>query len=39
VPPKAEFVEPMMLLAAETLPEGSDWAYELKLDGYRALGI
>jgi bifunctional non-homologous end joining protein LigD len=29
----------MLLLAAETLPEGPAWAYELKLDGYRALGI
>ncbi len=29
----------MLLLPAQTLPEGSEWAYELKLDGYRALGI
>jgi len=29
----------MLLLAAETLPEGPGWAYELKLDGYRALAI
>ena len=29
----------MLLLPAETLPEGSGWIYELKLDGYRALGI
>jgi bifunctional non-homologous end joining protein LigD len=29
----------MLALAAETLPEGSRWGYELKLDGYRALGI
>jgi DNA ligase D-like protein (predicted ligase) len=29
----------MLLLAAETLPEGPGWTYELKLDGYRALGI
>jgi len=36
---KARFIEPMLLLAAETLPEGAGWAYELKLDGYRALGI
>ncbi len=26
-------------MPAETLPEGAAWAYELKLDGYRALGI
>jgi len=29
----------MLLLPAETLPEGPEWIYELKLDGYRALGI
>jgi ATP-dependent DNA ligase len=29
----------MLLLPAQTLPEGLDWSYELKLDGYRALGI
>jgi ATP-dependent DNA ligase len=29
----------MLLVRSETLPEGPDWAYELKLDGYRALGI
>jgi ATP-dependent DNA ligase len=29
----------MLLLRAEWLPEGPDWLYELKLDGYRALAI
>src|SRR5262245_11236848 len=29
----------MLLLRSETLPEGPDWIYELKLDGYRALAI
>src|SRR5580700_235002 len=29
----------MLLLQTERLPEGSKWAYELKLDGYRALAI
>lgn len=29
----------MLLLRAETLPEGPDWLYELKLDGYRAIAI
>jgi bifunctional non-homologous end joining protein LigD len=29
----------MLLLAAETLPEGAGWSYELKLDGYRALAV
>jgi len=36
---KAKFIEPMLLLPAETLPVGSAWNYELKLDGYRALAI
>src|SRR5262245_32362505 len=29
----------MLLLRTEKLPEGPDWLYELKLDGYRALAI
>jgi hypothetical protein len=29
----------MLLLRAERLPEGLNWLYELKLDGYRALAI
>jgi DNA ligase D-like protein (predicted ligase) len=36
---KAAFVEPMLLLPTSGLPEGSTWAYELKLDGYRAIAI
>ena len=36
---KARFIEPMLLLRTEKLPEGPDWQYELKLDGYRALAI
>jgi bifunctional non-homologous end joining protein LigD len=36
---KAAFVEPMLLLPANTLPEGSDWTYEIKLDGYRAIAL
>jgi len=29
----------MLLHRTDRLPEGSKWAYELKLDGYRALAI
>ncbi len=29
----------MLLLPSETLPEGPGWTHELKLDGYRAIGI
>src|SRR5215470_1922500 len=36
---KAAFVEPMLLLPKSSLPEGPAWAYELKLDGYRAIGL
>ena len=36
---KARFIEPMLLLRTEKLPEGDAWAYELKFDGYRALAI
>jgi ATP-dependent DNA ligase len=36
---KARFIEPMLLLRTEKLPEGPDWLYELKFDGYRALAI
>jgi DNA ligase D-like protein (predicted ligase) len=36
---KAKFIEPMLLLRTEKLPEGADWQYELKLDGYRAIAI
>src|SRR5215472_4634805 len=36
---KAEFIEPMLLLRGETLPEGRQWLYEIKLDGYRILAV
>jgi len=29
----------MLLLRTERLPEGPNWLYELKLDGYRAMGL
>src|SRR6266478_6533647 len=33
----AHFIEPMYARAVEKLPEGCDWLYEIKLDGYRCL--
>jgi len=36
---KARFIEPMLLQLTEKLPEGTSVAYELKLDGYRAVAI
>jgi hypothetical protein len=42
MPPKktARFIEPMLLLRTDALPkEASDWEYQLKLDGYRAIAF
>ena len=36
---KAAFVKPMLLLPTNALPEGEQWGYQLKLDGYRAVAI
>lgn len=36
---RAAFVEPMVLLRTDNLPERKSWLYELKFDGYRALAI
>lgn len=33
------FIEPMQCKLVATLPEGDGWQYEVKFDGYRALGI
>jgi bifunctional non-homologous end joining protein LigD len=30
-----QFVEPMYAGPVQTLPEGKDWLYEVKFDGYR----
>ena len=35
----ARFIPPMAAELVDRLPEGDDWMYELKLDGYRALVI
>ena len=35
----ARFIEPMLLLHTDKLPEGPGWLRELKFDGYRALAI
>jgi len=36
---RAAFIPPMLLLKREKLPEGSDWRYELKHDGYRTIAF
>ena len=33
-----QFIEPMYALGVRSLPDGPDWLYEIKLDGYRCLG-
>jgi DNA ligase D-like protein (predicted ligase) len=35
----AEFIAPMECALVSKLPEGTDWTYEVKLDGYRAIGV
>jgi DNA ligase D-like protein (predicted ligase) len=35
----ARFIEPMLLQQTARLPEGAQWLYELKLDGYRAIAF
>jgi len=36
---KAAFIEPMECLSVSKLPEGSQWVWEIKLDGYRAVAV
>jgi DNA ligase D-like protein (predicted ligase) len=36
---KAAFIEPMLLLRADALPDDARWTYQLKLDGYRAIAF
>src|SRR6202165_837452 len=36
---KAAFIKPMLLLPTNALPDGEEWSYELKVDGYRAEAI
>ena len=36
---RAEFIEPMECALVPKLPEGSGWTYEVKLDGYRSIGV
>ena len=37
---KASFIPPMLLQRVSTLPDNrTQWLYQLKLDGYRAIGF
>jgi DNA ligase D-like protein (predicted ligase) len=35
----ASFIPPMLLVRTEKLPQGEDWLYELKLDGFRSVAF
>jgi ATP-dependent DNA ligase len=35
----AHFIEPTLCLAVEKLPEGPARQYEIKVDGYQAIGV
>lgn len=37
--PRPRFIEPMECKRVPKLPEGDDWGYEIKQDGYRAIGL
>ena len=36
-PPRVRFIEPMYARLVNELPEGKEWLYEVKFDGYRCL--
>jgi ATP-dependent DNA ligase len=36
---QAAFIDPMLLLRTDKLPERDGWLYELKLDGFRAVAF
>jgi ATP-dependent DNA ligase len=36
---RGHFIEPMLLLRTDTLPDDPRWEYQLKLDGYRAVAF
>ncbi|MEA3207474.1 MAG: bifunctional non-ous end joining protein LigD [Chthoniobacter sp.] len=36
---KAAFIAPMQCKAVPALPEGDDWTYEIKFDGYRCIAV
>jgi len=38
-PDRSGYIQPMAAKVVDRLPEGDDWMYEVKLDGYRALLI
>ena len=39
MPAALRFIAPMECLPVESIPDGAQWQYELKLDGYRAIAV
>ncbi len=39
MPAPLRFIEPMECQPVDTIPDGEQWQYELKLDGYRAIAV
>ncbi len=37
--PRPRFIQPMECRRVSALPEGADWLYEIKQDGYRIIGV
>ncbi len=37
--PEPDFVDPMLARIGEEVPEGNEWIYEVKWDGYRCIAI
>ena len=35
----ADFIEPMDCAPVSQLPDSSQWVFEIKLDGYRAIAV
>ena len=38
-PTDAAFIQPMECLSVSKLPDGPNWVWEIKLDGYRAIAV
>src|SRR3954470_7986803 len=36
---KPQFITPMAAFLVDTLPQGDEWLYEAKFDGYRAIAV
>ena len=39
MPAPQRFIAPMECTSVASIPEGREWQYELKLDGYRAIAV